>query len=335
MKRLLPLLLALLMLMGLPAALAEETQIPGTWEMTRFTVGDMVYNDPAAAHNSKVLVFLEDGSAVVTINRKSYSAVWTRTEEGIHLLYEDGDKADFTLVGDRLIYTTGDQIQEFTRRLVYAEAADFDYRLLEDGSAKIIGYNGSEIVLNIPKEIGGAPLRVIGITAFAGMDRLTSAVVPQGVWKVDQAAFMGCRKLVSVSLPESLRELGASAFQDCPLLASITLPEGLTGIPAAAFADCENLAAVSLPASLRKIGLRAFDGCQRLTHLTLPEGVESLADAVFMDCAALESLYLPASLTEIHGNPFAGCDALIVTAPMGCYAAFWCVENGIPYRAAH
>lgn len=116
-KRVLSLLLTLVLLCAALPALAEDAApgVAGTWKMTRYTVGERVIDDPEAAGSTKILFFNPDGTAQVTINDKVYGATWTQEGEAVHLLYDDGDKAEFAVDGEQLVYHTGNQVQYFSR----------------------------------------------------------------------------------------------------------------------------------------------------------------------------------------------------------------------------
>ena len=329
MKKIAALLLILCLLAAGPCGLAEapDDGIPGVWVMTRLVADGVAIDNPAARKSSKIFLFSEDGSAVVTINKDVYNASWTLEGDVIHLLYEDGDKAEIRVEPDQLVYETASQTQYFTRQIIYADGSDFSYHTLADGTAEIIGYSGEASALNIPAEIDGYPVSVIGTAAFASKDALISVTVPASVTVIKPFAFRGCAKLARVSLPKGLTRIGASAFQNCRSLSGISIPEGVKTIEYEAFSGCRSLAAVSLPEGLDTIEMLAFAGCESLTGISLPEGLKTLADAAFSGCAALESVSLPASLTAIYGAPFAGCEQAAITAPSGSYAAEWLAQR--------
>lgn len=328
MKRLLALLLICLLFAFALPAMAEEG-IPGIWEMTRLIADGQTFENPAAHGSSKIILFSEDGTAVVTINKTSYNATWTLAGDTLHLVYEDGDKADFAVTEELLTYETATQTQYFTRRVVYADAADFDYKLSDDGSAIITRYHGSDAVVNIPEALDGYPVRTIGYGAFASSGRMVSAAIPRSVRVVEDWAFAKCSSLTSITIPASVKSIGSNAFYECAKLAKVTLPEGVDQVAPQAFMGCKGLASVVIPASVKTIGLMAFADCESLAAVTLPEGLEALADAAFARCAGLQRIELPASLQKIDGNPFTDCPpTLVVAAPTNSYAAVWCQQQG-------
>ena len=111
---------------------------------------------------------------------------------------------------------------------------------------------------------------VIGDSAFAGYENLTSVVVPEGVTVIGKSAFSRCLKLSGITLPGSLREIGAGAFRRCALTSPV-LPEGLLCLGDFAFEDCSSLTSVSLPVTLTDVGTNPFCDCERLYEITVPE----------------------------------------------------------------
>ena len=128
-------------------------------------------------------------------------------------------------------------------------SGDFSYELMGDGAARITGYSGEGGALEIPAELDGYPVTVIGREAFYQCAGLTSATIPAGVERIEASAFYCCEELASVELPAGLKGIDEYAFYECGSLAAIALPEGLETIGADAFDDCDSLASVVFPAS--------------------------------------------------------------------------------------
>ena len=330
MKRILAVFAALCLAFGGLNALAEGLfdDVAGTWVMTRYIVDNRVIDDPAAAGSAKVVLFNEDGSAVVTINQNVYHGTWRQEGGAVHLLYDDGDQADFILNADQLVYQPEGQVQYFTRQVIYNESSDFKFRVMTDGTVEILGYSGASPTVNIPDTLNGAPVRVIATAAFAQMRDLISVALPASVDTVKPFAFYHCEKLVKVSLPQRLLRIGTSAFQGCANLTAIRVPEGVETLEYAAFSGCARLSQLTLPATLHTMEPLVFAHCQALQHVALPLEVNTLADGAFSGCTQLSDVRLPAALTAICGAPFAGCSPeLKVIAPEGSYAAAWWTEN--------
>lgn len=122
---------------------------------------------------------------------------------------------------------------------------EFSYEIYK-GYAIITKYNGSSENVEIPAEIGGAPVQEIGFYAFEANYSLRSVV-----------------------LPDTVRKICEGAFVDCPSLSSINLPDGLAEIERGAFGVCVSLTELTIPASVTRIYEQAFTCCDGLTSLTI------------------------------------------------------------------
>lgn len=110
------LLLLVMLCAALPAA-AEEAYptLVGTWRMFKLEGGGKTINDPEKEGTRKLVTFNADGTASVLISETTYQAAWTQEGDTVHLVYDDGDKADFVREESRLVYRTGSQTQSFLK----------------------------------------------------------------------------------------------------------------------------------------------------------------------------------------------------------------------------
>ncbi len=185
-------------------------------------------------------------------------------------------------------------------------SGDYDYRLLEDGSAMITKYSGKQSILTVPSKLDGHTVTSIGISAFSGCGSLTSVTLQAGVTIIDQYAFSDCGSLTAIRLPNGVTSIGNSAFRGCGRLTSITLPDSVKSIGDSAFRDCRSLTTIKMPAGIRSIGAYAFLLCG-LTGITLPNGVTDIGDSAFRGCNSLTEITLPASITHLGTNPWQDC----------------------------
>ena len=103
-------------------------------------------------------------------------------------------------------------------------------------------------------------ITAVGDHAFDGCLNLESAVLPEGLERIGEAAFRGTG-LRSLVLPDSVTRIGAHAFSGCWRLEDADLGESLTDIGPYAFYQDGALVSVVLPGSLRSAGRDAFSGC--------------------------------------------------------------------------
>ena len=123
-------------------------------------------------------------------------------------------------------------------------SGEFEYTLLEDGSACITKYAGDAETLAIPETLDGHTVRKIGDSAFADSS------------------------LTSVTLPNTLTALGNMAFSST-VLKDIVLPEGIVSIGDFAFSYCHSLTSVVIPNSLSSVGVNPFLYCPYINTFSI------------------------------------------------------------------
>ena len=97
--------------------------------------------------------------------------------------------------------------------------------------------------VDIPSEIDGVAVKIIGDYAFYNCDSLYSVTIPSGVTSISNCAFTHCSCLMEVTIPDSVTNIGISAFNGCSSLTSATIPNGVTSIGSFLFFDCNSLEA--------------------------------------------------------------------------------------------
>ena len=231
-------------------------------------------------------------------------------------------------------------------------SGEYQYILLEDGTAEITGYNGSAAQLEIPAKLDGHTVTGIGDSAFSWCSSLTGVTIPDSVTSIGDYAFSGCSSLTGVTIPDSVTSIGANPFLYCSKLSSVRLsaqhptlavidgvlfqksnkalicypcgkdgneyaiPQGIAEIGSYAFYDCENLTGVTIPDSVTSIGERAFYGFKSLISVTIPDSVTSIGEGAFYGCESLTGVTIPDSVTSIGNSAFSECSSLTdVTIP--------------------
>lgn len=71
------------------------------------------------------------------------------------------------------------------------------------------------MIADIPQELEGYPVRVIGKGALEGQEELILIEVPEGVVEIEDSAFEGCSNVTQVSLPSSVQKIGGAVFLGC------------------------------------------------------------------------------------------------------------------------
>lgn len=117
-----------------------------------------------------------------------------------------------------------------------AAAADqWGYELLEDGTAIITAYSGTDSEVSIPDVLDGHVVSALAADVFRFNEELTSVEIPTGVTSIGARAFEDCQNLKKVVLPDGLIAIEDGAFKNCDALAEINLPGTVTHIAEDAF----------------------------------------------------------------------------------------------------
>lgn len=209
---------------------------------------------------------------------------------------------------------------------------DFRYRVLEDGTAEITSYNGSDTELIVPSELNGNAVTRIGDNAFYSCSSLTSVALPNSVTFIGNSVFEYCTSLINVTLSKSTTSIGNYVFRYCSSLTNILLPDNINSFGDGIFYWCDSLTNVTLPNSLASIGNSTFSGCASLTNVTFPNSIISMGSATFSGCDSLTSITLPNNITSISEYTFSGCASLInITLPdsitsIGEHAFYHCAS---------
>ena len=230
-------------------------------------------------------------------------------------------------------------------------SGDWQYIILEDGTASIAKYLGEETEVTVPDILDGKKVTSIGKLTFAGSN-LASITIPDGVTSVGEFAFAYCHSLRSIVFPDSLMHIGKNPFVSCNVLTNIIvspdhmalavkdgvlyskadkrlvcypyavkgvvfeIPQGIRIIGDYAFYSCSSLTSIVIPDSVTSVGESAFIDCFSLTSIVIPDSVTSIGDDAFSFCKSLASIVIPDSVTSIGKSSFSSCDSLTsITIP--------------------
>ena len=166
----------------------------------------------------------------------------------------------------------------------------------------------------VPKEVGGLPVRFIGEKAFCGAPNLQSVTLPETLAGIGDQAFASCRELREIlfegGCPE-LEYIGSSAFSSCSWLVAPTFPDALLDIGAYAFEGCTSFGVFKVPAGMRTVGEHAFENCSGLTAIDFSgSAVTTIGQSAFANCRALTRADIPVGVTSVGAGAFESCTAL-------------------------
>ena len=229
---------------------------------------------------------------------------------------------------------------------IYSDG-DYEYVLLEDGSAKIMSFIGPDETdeVEIPGELDGHTVTAMDIECFGERWELTSVTIPDSVTEIEGNSFYRCRNLQTIEvspdhptlavidgvlfdktekrllcypagleaamyqIPQGITAIADGAFHFCEKLERVSIPDSVTAIGVYAFAN-SGLIDVSVPATVTSIGGGAFCYCTWLRSAVVPDGITAIGDWTFNLCRALEDVSLPDSLESIGERAFKDCDSL-------------------------
>ena len=164
-------------------------------------------------------------------------------------------------------------------------------------------------------------------SAFSYITGLKSAIIPEGVEKLNPWVFLGTSSFQEVSLPSTLKVIGYQCFErtgllscvvpdgcamsygvfdECYYITYVKLPSDMTMIPSSTFQDCKLLEHIDLPDHFTDIDERAFSGTA-IKSFVLPEEMTTIKYGIFSSCKQLEEVVLPPNLTKIEQRAFMYC----------------------------
>ena len=227
-----------------------------------------------------------------------------------------------------------------TAAKVYAEETDvktdgdWEYRVLEDGTAEITGYDGKAKDIEIPGEMDGLVVTSLGYNIFANLETYDSVTVPKSVTHIEKGSF------------------GFAILMDGGLIAMMTALRicGYAGSAAEAYANdngfkfCDvetewsygiwgsnddeiyilgyngKKTEIEIPGTIdgkKVVGIQAFafQSDNLLKSVKLPDSVTYVGPGAFEYCKSLETIIANGEI-EIYDNAFSECHSLTnVTMP--------------------
>lgn len=283
MKKLLAIMLALIMVLAMVPALADDPVPQG-------------YCGADASYASQTYNYSVDWKGKPQTFTGTYysNAVWTITENGT--MPSDGTKPAYKLT----ISGTG-AIGDFGPNWTFGRPWHFE---LINNSIAVTDVRPSITAIEIVDGI-----TEIGAHTFEAYPNVTSIVIPDSVTKIGENAFNSCTGATSITLGSGLREIGKTAFSDCDALTTISFPDKLETIGKSAFSGCNNLSGdLVIPDSVKTIGEAAFANDTNLRGtLTIGSSVASIGNSAFSGCKFTGALSIPDSVTSIGDSAFTNC----------------------------
>eukprot|EP00985_Skeletonema_marinoi_P019908 scaffold11593_cov129-Skeletonema_marinoi.AAC.2 len=157
-------------------------------------------------------------------------------------------------------------------------------------------------------EGGGGDRDIFVYRGGLAPQHVTHVRIDKSVEVIDEDAFNCCEDLVQVDTHDGIRKVGERAFFGCKSLRSIDL-RSVVEIGEDAFYECVSLTDVQFGNKLETIGKYAFIECTSLEHLNLTS-IITVKTWAFRSCKALTSIEFSERLETIELNAFCGCERL-------------------------
>ncbi len=221
---------------------------------------------------------------------------------------------------------------ENNRDFIYPDtikSRDYIYMPLDDGSAKIMKYLGSQKDLMITSTLDEHPVTSIDDHAFTGYEELRSISIPNSVTSIADDAFTKISKQVIFKAPpDSFADEWLKAHKFNSSSANLIksgeytyrIREDGTAEITAYKLEYEGIFApkdveLVVPGKIdglqvTGIGSNAFRDNYSLSSVVLPEGLTSAGDLVFYGCKNLKKVVLPRSLKSVGDRIFYNCKNL-------------------------
>lgn len=337
-KKIIIAILAMVLLLGLVACDAKDTQYTLTFVKDGEEVAEKI-----TISNQKIE--LPEGPAVPGMKFKG----WFLDEEGKEELTAD--------------YFVKNPATKNT--VAYACYEEFTLTFLDASGAEISTMPISNKIIELPKAPEQPGLQFIGwyldaeaLTVKLNNDYFaknpaTKDVVAYACYAEDAVLFEvtpssieGCTimkyigKVQEIIIPEKMtivvggnskeykvEAIHNNAFANCKDIVSVTVPATVKSIGNGAFANCTSLKSITVPAETETVGAGIFENATALTDITAPTWVAKLADnkilvnvnlnagdaiedEMFKGAKKIEKLTLPAELKTIGKEAFNGAKSL-------------------------
>eukprot|EP00984_Skeletonema_dohrnii_P013486 scaffold5588_cov78-Skeletonema_dohrnii-CCMP3373.AAC.3 len=159
------------------------------------------------------------------------------------------------------------------------------------GDRAIFVYRGGRAPRNVTHVRIDKSVEVIEDDAFDDCEDLVQVDTHDGIRKVGNDAFLGCRSLRGIDL-RSIVEICEAAFDGCENLTDVKFCDKLETIGKWAFYECTSLQCLKLP-SIITVKAGAFHSCMALTSIEFSERLDTIEPCVFYGCEHLQRIAIP------------------------------------------
>lgn len=197
-------------------------------------------------------------------------------------------------------------------------SGDFTYSLLDDDTAVVTSYKGSETVLSVPEQLDGHSVVGIENKAFYKA-AITELILPDSVEAVGNYSAMYCTELTKVTFGKNIKIIGVSAFESSGnngkeagdgSLKEIVFNGAPEVIREKAFQFADKLEEIVIPNGVKKIENWAFAKCFSADKIIIGEGLETIGDHAFLKCKSVKEIVIPGTCKTIEISAFYQCTGI-------------------------
>ena len=159
------------------------------------------------------------------------------------------------------------------RLIVQKSRNGYTYAVYKD-HIELLKYFGEEAHVNVPQELLGKPVTVIGEYCFFGNDDIITIYLSSNITEIKENAFNQCSELELVTGEAVLKEIPELAFHSCSKLRTVHVGNEMERIENLAFDYCKLLESIGEQPKLKHIGWGAFMNAGTVSDLNIPSNAE-------------------------------------------------------------
>ena len=188
--------------------------------------------------------------------------------------------------------------------------ADWKYTVLNDGTAVLIEYIGTNTEVNVTT-VDGYTVSAVGANVLKEDSTVQSLILPESVKSICNYAFENTKNLRNISIPASVEMIGTYAFYKSGVeKVNFASDSKLTYIDAYAFSETENLKNINIPEKVTEVRKYAFER-SALNEVKFAQNAElNLIGRYAFSNSKLQEVQLPDHALKVDYHAFDGITSL-------------------------
>ena len=188
--------------------------------------------------------------------------------------------------------------------------ADWKYTVLNNGTAVLIEYIGTNTEVNVTT-VDGYTVSAVGANVLKEDSTVQSLTLPESVKSICNYAFENTKNLRNISIPASVEMIGTYAFYKSGVeKVNFASDSKLTYIDAYAFSETENLKNINIPEKVTEVRKYAFES-SALNEVKFAQNAElNLIGRYAFSNSELQEVQLPDHALKVDYHAFDGITSL-------------------------